>query len=75
MELQDGHNKRVKVCQLGARHFTCGGSLFRPVDVVLSAGAHRSQTVNLIEEDDGGTHVIRLKKTHNDKHTHIRHQT
>lgn len=21
MELQDGHNKRVKVCELGARHF------------------------------------------------------
>lgn len=69
MELQDGHNKGVKVCQLGTLTSSCGGSLSRPVDVVLSAGAHRSQTVNLIEEDDGGTHVIRLKKTRSDTHT------
>lgn len=32
------------------------------VDVVLPAGANWSQAVNLIEEDDGGSHEVRLFK-------------
>ena len=38
--------------------------LFSPVDLVLPAGSDRSQTVDLVKEDDGRTHPVRLRTTH-----------
>lgn len=32
-----------------------------PVDLVLTARPDWSQTINLIEEDDGWTHLVRLE--------------
>lgn len=42
--------------------------MFRPVCLVLSAGADRSRTLDLIEEDDGGTHLVCLRTTQTDSH-------
>lgn len=42
--------------------------LFSPVDLVLPAGSDRSQTVDLVKEDDGRTHLVRLRTTHTNTH-------
>lgn len=59
-------NKSISACRrayLLQFCFLCWVSLFWPVYLVLSAGSDRSQTVDLVKEDDGGTHLIRLRMT------------
>lgn len=68
MELRDTLRQHVSDTSVTRQRppFSRPVVLSRPVDLVLSAGPDRSQAVNLIEEDDGGTHLIRLRTTHGD---------
>ena len=46
--------------------------VFSPVDLVLPAGSDRSQTVDLVKEDDGRTHLKRLRTTQTNTHDAVK---
>lgn len=73
MELQDGCDQNIfeenlHVNVLDAHLLPFSSILFSPVDLVLPAGSDRSQTVDLVKEDDGRTHLVRLRTTHTNTH-------
>lgn len=66
---RDGSRNSSKRSISACKRMNIWVGLLWPVYLVLPTGSDRSQTVNLIKEDDGGTPVICLRTTHTNTHS------